>query len=70
MSITSGIVAFENKTTGTRIEGSFVADTGISWLVKAEGRPVQALLKTEWVPIPVTFDPSEEILRLIEGRFE
>jgi phytoene dehydrogenase-like protein len=67
MSITSGIVAFVNQANGSRIEGTYVADTGISWLIKPEGHPVQALLKTEWASVPVEYTPIEDIFRLIEG---
>lgn len=41
-------VAFENKGTGARLEGEFVADTGVSWMIKPAGKPVQVLSKTEW----------------------
>jgi hypothetical protein len=41
-------VAFENNATGARIEGEFVADTGVSWMLKPTNKPVQALAKTEW----------------------
>lgn len=41
-------VAFENKATGARLEGEFVADTGVSWMMKPAGKPVQVLQKSEW----------------------
>lgn len=67
MGVTTGIVAFENKETGARIEGVYIADTGISWMVKPEGKPVQALLKSEWWSVPVVFKEFEDIFRLVEG---
>lgn len=41
-------VAFVNNASGARLEGEFVADTGISWMVKPAGKPVQVLQKSEW----------------------
>ena len=41
-------VAFENRATGARLEGEFIADTGPTWLMKPHGHAVQALNKTEW----------------------
>lgn len=41
-------VAFENNASGARLEGEFVADTGIAWMVKPAGKPVQTLSKSEW----------------------
>lgn len=41
-------VAFVNNASGARLEGEFVADSGVSWMVKPAGKPVQVLAKSEW----------------------
>lgn len=41
-------VAFVNNASGARLEGEFVADTGIAWMVKPVGKPVQVLQKSDW----------------------
>lgn len=51
-------VAFVSNVNGARIEGEFVADTGISWMVKPAGKPVQALQKTEWTSVAPAFQRS------------
>lgn len=47
-------VAFENNASGARLEGEFIADTGPTWMMKPAGKPVQALLKTEWTSVTPT----------------
>lgn len=44
-------VAFESNANGARLEGEFVADTGVAWMVKPAGRPVQVLQKSEWTSV-------------------
>lgn len=45
-------VAFVNEASGARLEGEFIADTGPTWMVKPQGKPVQVLQKSEWISAP------------------
>lgn len=46
--------AFQNKTTGARLEGEFIADTGPTWMIKPAGHPVAVLAKSEWDSVAPT----------------
>lgn len=63
-------VAFENKASGARLEGEFIADTGISWMVKPAGRPVQVLQKSEWDSVAPSAQRTnyDDIFNLFGGR--
>jgi hypothetical protein len=60
--VTFAKVAFENRSSGARLEGEFIADTGPTWLVKPTNKPVQVLQKTEWDSVPISLLGSLENL--------
>ncbi|WP_406245882.1 hypothetical protein ACI7YT_12640 [Microbacterium sp. M] len=62
-------VAFESNANGARLEGEFVADTGIAWMVKPAGRPIQVLQKSEWTSVaPSTSKPNfDDIFDMFKG---
>lgn len=49
----SANVAFTNNATGAYLEGTYIADTGPTWMVKPDGKPVQVILKAEWTSVQV-----------------
>jgi hypothetical protein len=42
-------VAFRSRVNGARLDGEFIADTGVAWLVKPDGNyPVYTVQRNEW----------------------
>lgn len=60
-------VAFANNINGARIDGQFIADTGPTWMVKPEGKPVQVLKKSEWTSIPANNGGFDDIFGAFFG---
>ncbi|MDF2506345.1 MAG: hypothetical protein K0Q52_204 [Microbacterium sp.] len=52
----SARVSFEHNTSGARVEGEYIADTGIAWMVKAGNLPVLVLSQDEWSSVPARAD--------------
>lgn len=61
-------VSFVNNATGARLDGEFIADTGPTWMMKPKGKPVQALLKSEWTSAPTRTDDFSDIFGMFTSR--